>query len=475
MRTGLLIGLCVLISVSAAYLFGCRRYTGRYAKKADEGTAVAEKENKDDAFGGAEEKIRIDHHQLKGYWSTAEVGDWVKYIARVEIRKGDERHWKDCIEVRTITGFSGPYVEMERTYYDNGARNLRTQELSWDLLEREGEYKSLQEKKTEEIEGKQSVWDYEATFAGRKLSGDLRIDIISTVGQDEVGYVKGCAIDSHLIDFFSRNVKCGGLVYKESDFKRDYFLIDTGTTAESDRKDVKPGDLEKAVLVAELPEGIKTRAEKKAEIYLNAWKFKDVEDKKIPDVKDEFSETPEDILEMVDGLKSPYKGVRVGDWAKLLVQHHHVQIWTVQKIDNDSVYFRRRFYNNKGNIWSIDDATDELKSAEAAFDRQQKDPTYVVNKQRAIKLPTGKEIKGRLLIRRASMGMMARFLSSEQPVGEGQVFSKFQNTVYTMLLDWGDKDNVEGKVVKPGEVAKAKDLTSKWIKDYLPTLMPKEE
>jgi hypothetical protein len=446
MKYAAVISLCVLVVVGAAPAAGCKRYDGQVSD-----TAAAQPT-----------PVRGFNIGLKGYWAGAVKGDWIKYLTVLDNR--------DVIEVRTIKDFNQDegviYAAVERVYYDEDGSELKRVEKSFDLDEEYEMYEDLQIEKGVTDKKKKKVWDFETNVSGRKFKGALEVKLIYTVLTDSENNVTDINIHDILVAFYSGDVKFGGVVYRGDNSTFSMVFLEQGNIAESERKKPKPGDVKKAVQNARRNADIDKVIQEAVDNIPWPKGGEPVAVDKIDDIEDPTAPAAPEVLKIVDSLKGPYKGVRVGDWAKVLVRNHHIQVWTVHKIDKDSVHFRRRFYNNAAALYNIENATDSLVTPGLPNDGTVKE------RKAAVTLPTGKTIQCTIRIRQASMGKMCRMLSGSQPVGGGMVFSMFKETIYVVLLDWGRLGRTTGKAVKPGDVKKAKDALAKWRKNTLPKLVP---
>jgi hypothetical protein len=460
----------VLILALAAVLIaaGCYEYKGRQQAETAAATATG---------GGGQASGGDMRDQIVGYWEGVEIGDWVKYLMNLSGR--------DVIVLYTVTefDFEDGAVKYTREFYGNDAKEIGKDETFQDLNSAKDTYMDMKTARTEEDETKK-VLEKSVVFNGKTIKGDLKVSIIGEVKADVGGYVYGYEVPNYTIEFYSKDVKVGGLVYSENNYKRERYYLDSGTAKEEERGDVYPGDLENAVALAKIPDEFKAIAKDRDKKEYKKWVPEPGSrkiDQTIPDITDEFTAMDEPLTDRIDSLEGFYKGVRPGDWCKLLVQGHHIQVWTCYAIDRDNsgeakVSWRRRFYYVKGNLYDIQNANELVSDSEKEYQQSiSGDRSYVINYDcDSITLPTGKVVSGKVMVRRASAGSTCRIQTRENKIG-GNFFSMRVGKMAFLLLDYGRADNTAGKEVKDGDVVKARELQQKWLKETLTKYIPEED
>lgn len=404
-------------------------------------------------------------NSLQGYWQGTRVGDWVKYLARLD--------GKPVIEVWTVEEFNEPDREayISRVYYGDEGDVIREEEFSVDLDMAEETWRIFQEGKKEKRFAER-VEEVVADFNGRKIAGDLKVGMQVEWKTDRWGWVTGKEVMKCNVDMYSMGVRVGGKVYNGNWSFFDYLYLADGTIADRDSKKVSPGDLTALVeAVKPVPDEIKAvMEEKKKHIEKEPITIHEP----IADIKDDMKPASEKIRAKLNGLEGYWRGVRVGDWCKLIIRGHHIQVWIVYEIvelgKNDvEIKFRRRFYNDDGELYDINNASTLVAEAEKMYGQYKTDPSFVVDKKiDELVLPGGKCLSARLLVRKASMGSMVRILSRENPV-EGHVMSMFKSELFYVLLDCGCALESDRKAVRKGDVARAK----KWLVDWVDKELPK--
>jgi hypothetical protein len=182
----------------------------------------------------------------------------------------------------------------------------------------------------------------------------------------------------------------------------------------------------------------------------------------------------------VDSLEGYYRGIRPGDWCKLLVQGHHIQVWTCFEVKRDGesgvkVSWSRKLYDDKGDMYQTLNASETIEESENEYKNIGADPSYTVNCDCvSITLPTGKQISGRVIVRRTTYGSVCRIICRENKLG-GCCFSMWAGKIAYVLLDFGREDRIEGKTVKASDVAAAGAMQKKWIEETLPKYIPKAD
>lgn len=463
--TILLAVVSVGFTVAAATLKFKAPYDGR-----KEQLIAQQKEDKDNTGGGEAANMSPEERLLSsisGYWEGVKRGDWVKYVSRY--------NGEPVIEIWTVEDINveDAEIEMVRAYYDNEGTIIKHEEFAIDLKAAEEAYITFQAGKKEADKVKK-VEEIEATFNGKEIPADVKVGVHIDLTTDKWGRLKDVDISNCTIDAFSKDVKAGGKVYNENLFQWQYYYLADGTDSEKDldRKEVKPGDVQKALEVVEsIPKSIKVAARDKYELEREKWlgaMKKEAAADAVPDIEDKLEPAPEEIQAELDKLEGYYKGIRVGDWCKLIIRGHHIQVWTVYDIEREGaddikVKWRRRFYNNLGNMYLIDNASGLVSDSEKMYQQYKTDPSFAVDKEiDEVGLPGGKSVPVRLLIRRASMGSMCRMLSRENPL-EGHVLSMFNGEIFYVLTDWGRKADSDRKAVKKGDVEKALEELHKWM------------
>ncbi|TET34254.1 MAG: hypothetical protein E3J72_14935 [Planctomycetota bacterium] len=456
-KTNMFLGLFIfLVVITALCIHGCDIGVGtkKVPKKAKKGTAVAvsttgksvledtykqASSSLDDEEDKEEDKPRepMDTSTLKWYFKNVRVGDWVKYWTSYKIE-----NW----EVKAI---SGERATIEKHFYADSGKPIRKpwkttpNLLGWD--DRTDEDMVIN-KKNGKIE------HTEAEINGKKMKLTI---VCSRDRNAQIGS----------IDMYSFSAPLEGRVLSVRNDEVSLRLLDYGNAKDKAGMKVKAGDHKKAIADYKEPTdplviGWTNLIEQVCK-DLRQWDSsgggsntkKPIKDKDTPLVK-----MTDAAKKKADSLKCPAKGIRPGNWVKVLVRKDHIQIWLITEVTEEGYTFYRRFYNNREVLYNIEKAPEKFKDNETMWEQKMSnaDGTWEIYKDKPFVLAdTGKEYESVRFDRKYGERRAQNWHINETKISNGRVFSQHGENIWLYVIDFGQKPDAERMKVKKGDVRKA--------------------
>ncbi|MHC4663784.1 MAG: hypothetical protein ACYS8W_19150 [Planctomycetota bacterium] len=381
------------------------------------------------------DKPPMDTSTLKWYFRGVKTGDWVKY-------------WTPHnIEIREVKKISGEMLTLQKRFYsDDGGQPKRKSENAFSLLEYD---RSVAEDMKINRENGRVV-----RIKSDVLGKPLEIDVVAS---RDVNNHEG------MLDAYSFGVPLEGRICSIRHGVLEFLILGYGSAADSAKMTVKPGEhgeMKKALAQPyDVCETGYTNLVMQVNADLRQWdRMESKSENKKPISVPPFKPVPitEAAKKAVDSQPTGIKGLRPGMWLKVLAVKDHIQVWEVTEVTEKSYKFRRLFYNNKAVLYSVDCEAEDDFERFVQEKKQRDDGSYYVKKCEHVMPDSGKKHNAVKYARKGAGSEVTNIFIPELKIGAGLVYSERDGNIHIFVLDFGNESDANRKVVKPGDVTRAK-------------------